>query len=90
MRGKHWLAIHFFAVTALAGMAACGGDDGGGPIGPGDPGGSPGPSGATITIASGRVSLARFGWLSKAVGPAAARGSKKAAKKAARHKRRAS
>ena len=40
--------------------------------------------------ASGRVSLARFGWLSKAVGPAAARGSKKAAKKAARHKRRAS
>jgi hypothetical protein len=58
MRGKHWLATHFFAVAALAGMAACGGDDGGGPIGPGDPGGSPGPSGATITIASGRVSPA--------------------------------
>jgi hypothetical protein len=43
------------AVCALVGIAACGGDGGnGGPTGPGG-GGAPGPSGATITIANGRV-----------------------------------
>jgi plastocyanin len=48
------IAAHILAVGALAAFAACGGSDG--PNAPGStPSGSPGPSGATITIANGRV-----------------------------------
>lgn len=43
------------AQVLLAGLAACGGGDGSTPTGPGS---TPGPSGATITIADGRVTPA--------------------------------
>ena len=46
------------AVAALVVVAACGDDNNGGPTGPGAGSGSAGPSGATITIANGRVSPA--------------------------------
>jgi plastocyanin len=49
-------AAQMLAAGALVALAACGGD-GGSPTTPGDTGGgSPGPSGATITISGGRVS----------------------------------
>jgi plastocyanin len=50
---------HAAAAAALASLMACGGGSGT-PAGPGSSGGSnaPGPIGATITIASGRVSPA--------------------------------
>lgn len=44
-------------VSGLAALAACGGGSGS-PTGPGTGGGTPGPSGATITIAGGRVTPA--------------------------------
>jgi plastocyanin len=50
-----FLGIHLVAVGALAALAACGGGDS--PTNPGNTGGgSPGPSGATITIANGQLS----------------------------------
>jgi plastocyanin len=59
-RGIGFLAAQAAVVGALTLCVACGGGDGnGGPAGPGNPGsGSPGPIGATITIANGRVSPA--------------------------------
>jgi hypothetical protein len=48
-------AVPVFVAGALVALAACGGGSGT-PTGPGNTGGgSPGPSGATITIANGRV-----------------------------------
>jgi len=55
MNRKQWFASHAFAAAALVLMAACGGGGSGSPTGPGTGGGSPGQSGATITIANGRV-----------------------------------
>ncbi len=55
-RAKGFLAAHILAIGILPGLAACGGSSS--PNGPGaNPGGSgsPGPSGATITITNGRV-----------------------------------
>jgi hypothetical protein len=50
------LAANAIAASALVALVACGGGDGGGgTTGPGPITGSPGPSGATITIANGRV-----------------------------------
>jgi plastocyanin len=54
MHGKRLVAPHVLAVTALVVVAACGGGGTGSPTGPGG-GGAPGVSGATITIANGRV-----------------------------------
>lgn len=55
-RGYRGFAVQVLAVGALVGIVACGGSGGsGGPTGPGPSTGSPGPSGATITIANGRV-----------------------------------
>lgn len=55
-----FLAAHILVVGGLAGLAACGGGGGSAaPTGPSNTGGgAPGPSGATITIANGRVSPA--------------------------------
>ena len=50
------LTAQILVAGALAAAAACGG--GGGATAPGTTSGSPGPSGATITIANGRVSPA--------------------------------
>ncbi len=48
---------HASAAVLMAGVLACGGgSDGGSPSGPSPITGSPGPSGATITIANGAVS----------------------------------
>ena len=48
-------AVPVFVAGALVALAACGGGSGT-PTGPGNTGGgSPGPSGATITIANGRM-----------------------------------
>ena len=47
---------HAGAAVLMAGVLACGGGDGGSPSGPSPISGSPGPSGATITITSGGVS----------------------------------
>jgi plastocyanin len=59
MNRKQWFASHAFAAAALVLMAACGGGGSGSPTGPGNTGGgSPGQSGATITIANGRVNPA--------------------------------
>ena len=55
MNGKRLVAPQILAVVALVGAAACGGGGNGSPTGPGNTGGAPGPSGATITIANGRV-----------------------------------
>jgi plastocyanin len=59
-RANGFFAVQLLAVGALAAFAACGGGDGGGSVtGPGNTGGgSPGASGATITIAGGRVTPA--------------------------------
>jgi plastocyanin len=59
-RTSGFFAAQILTVSALAALAACnGGDSSGGVIGPGNPGGgSPGPSGATITISSGRITPA--------------------------------
>lgn len=55
---KGHVATQVIAIGALIGLVACGGGDGS-PTGPGGGGGSgsgsSGPSGATITIANGRV-----------------------------------
>ncbi|HJR60212.1 MAG TPA: hypothetical protein VJ813_12455 [Vicinamibacterales bacterium] len=53
-RVNGFLAAQIMAVVALTALTACGGGDS--PTGPGTGGGSPGPSGATVTIANGRVS----------------------------------
>ena len=54
-RVKGWLVGQVLVAAALVAVAACGGGSGT-PTGPGNTGGgSPGPSGATITIANGRV-----------------------------------
>ena len=50
-RGNRWITRQAVAACALALLAACGGD--GSPTAPDS--GSPGASGATITIANGRV-----------------------------------
>lgn len=56
-RGIGFLAAQAATVGALTLFVACGGGgDNGGPTGPGTGGGSPGPIGATITIANGQVS----------------------------------
>ena len=47
---------HAGAAVLMAGVLACGGGDGGSPSGPSPISGSPGPSGATITITGGGVS----------------------------------
>lgn len=57
-RGIGLLAAQAATVAGLTLFVACGGGGGGngGPTGPGTGGGSPGPIGATITIANGQVS----------------------------------
>ncbi len=52
--GIRLLAAHTVAAAALVALAACGGNGGSPPTQP-PPGGGPGPIGATITIANGRV-----------------------------------
>ena len=47
---------HTGAAVLMAGVLACGGGDGGSPSGPSPISGSPGPSGATITITGSGVS----------------------------------
>jgi plastocyanin len=54
-KGTGIFATHLIAACALAGFVACGGDGDNGPTGPDGGSGAPGPSGATITIANGRV-----------------------------------
>jgi plastocyanin len=54
---RNRLGIHLAAAALMAAAIACGGSDGGGgSMSPTPPSGSPGPSGATITIANGAVS----------------------------------
>ena len=56
--GIRFLVTKALAGSALVALVACGGGGGGSPTGPGTGGGSPGPIGATITIANGRVTPA--------------------------------
>lgn len=55
-RAAGWMTGQVVAAGLLVGLAACGGGDDGTPTAPGSSG--PGPSGATITIADGRVTPA--------------------------------
>ena len=50
------VGIYLAAAGLMAVAIACGGSDGGSPLTPTPPSGSPGPSGAIITIANGAVS----------------------------------
>ena len=53
----HIRGTTYLAAGLMAAAIACGGsDDGGNPLTPTPPSGSPGPSGATITITNGAVS----------------------------------
>ena len=53
----HIRGTTYLAAGLMAAAIACGGsDDGGNPLSPTPPSGSPGPSGATITITNGAVS----------------------------------
>jgi plastocyanin len=54
-RTAGWITSHALVAGLLVGLAACGGGDDSTPTGPGS---TPGPSGATITIAEGRVTPA--------------------------------
>jgi len=54
-RTAGWITSQGLVAGLLVGLAACGGGDGVTPTGPGS---TPGPSGATITIAEGRVTPA--------------------------------
>ena len=55
-RSYGFIGAPLVAAVVLAALAACGGGDGGAPTTPGSSGGgTAGPSGATITIANGRV-----------------------------------
>jgi plastocyanin len=50
------VGTYLAAAGLMAAAIACGGSDGENPMSPTPPSGSPGPSGATITIANGAVS----------------------------------
>lgn len=54
-RSASLFVVHAAAIAAVTVVAACGGGGNGSPTSPGPGGNAPGPSGATITIASGRV-----------------------------------
>lgn len=54
-RSSSLLVVLAAAIAAVTAGAACGGGGNGSPTSPGPGGNAPGPSGATITIASGRV-----------------------------------